>query len=285
MAFCIGNKIEMRKRALLEAIRFCGGVTGYSKRIKVSRTRASNWCNKPEIEIPYEYAVLTEAITQVSIERLSPNTEAANKVIRSIRANNKLTPLSVEFNSIQIGDLCYYKCVHPERSIIIGTDGVLIAGWGQLEAQKSLKQRKALVTVLDLEAIALEKRMLKEMNLDLSISEKVAIGLRLEQLIGSYQGQRNDLKGSRGIINDNILENDQLCRPGDKVVRNDSLIANLVDLGSKDTYLRAKKVYLHGDIEIIQAMDNKDLPVKKAARKIKDLSLHQLNKSKCRNKE
>lgn len=285
MSFCIGNKIEMRKRAMLEAIRFCGGVTGYSKRIKVSRPRASNWCNNPSIEIPYEYAVLTEAITQVSIERLSPYTEAANKVIRLMRANTKLAPLSVDINSIQIGDHFYSKCAYLERSIIIGTDGVLIAGLPQLETQKSNKYRKALVTILDLEAIALEKITLKEMNLDLLISEKVAIGLRLEELIGSYQGKRSDLIGDKKLINESNPENNQLCRPGDKVIRNDSFIADLIELGSKDTYLRARKVYLHGDLEIIQAMDNKELPVKKAERMIKGSSVHQLNQSKHGNEE
>ncbi len=75
MSFGIGNKIEMRKRALLEAIRFCGGVTAFSQRLKVNRSRASNWCNRPEMEMPYQYAILTEDITQVSIERLSPYTE------------------------------------------------------------------------------------------------------------------------------------------------------------------------------------------------------------------
>lgn len=104
----------MRKRAILEAIRFCGGVTAYSQRLKVSRTRASNWCNKPEIEIPYEYAVLTEDITQVSIERLSPDTEAANKVIRRLRINNKIPPIWVELNSIQIGNLFTSKCVYKD---------------------------------------------------------------------------------------------------------------------------------------------------------------------------
>lgn len=64
------NKYEIRHRALLEEVRFCGGVSGYSRMLKVSRSRASNWLNQTEIDIPYEFAILTEDITNISVERL-----------------------------------------------------------------------------------------------------------------------------------------------------------------------------------------------------------------------
>ncbi len=79
------DKYAIRHQALLEAIGICGGVVAFSKRIKVSRTRASNWLNQPEINIPYEYAVLTEDVTDVSLDRLSPFTETANQAIRRLR--------------------------------------------------------------------------------------------------------------------------------------------------------------------------------------------------------
>ena len=282
MSFGIGNKIEMRKRALLEAIRFCGGVTAFSRRLKVSRSRASNWCNRPEIEMPYQYAVLTEDLTQVSIERLSPYNEAANKVIRRLRSKDTLPLLYVDLRSIQLGDHVYSNCPYLERSMIIGTNGVLISGLAQLDLQKSLKKAKPQVIVLDLEAIALGERSLKEANLELLISEKVAIGLCLERLIGSYSGKRNDLINEQN--DDQIAINKSPCCPGNKV-RLDSVIANLVDIGSRDTYFRAKTVYLHGDVEIIQAMDNQSLAVKSAALKIKNLKVNLLNNPQRRKQE
>ncbi len=84
------DKYEMRRQALLEAIRICGGVAAFSKRIKVSRSRASNWVNQPEINIPYQYAVLVEDMTQISLDRLSPFTETANQAIRRLRAQSNL---------------------------------------------------------------------------------------------------------------------------------------------------------------------------------------------------
>ncbi len=166
--------------------------------------------------------------------------------------------------------------------MIIGTDGVLISGLAQLELQKSPKKAKVQAIVLDLEAIALEERSLKEANLELLISEKVAIGLCLERLIGSYSGKRNDLKNEQN--DDQIAINKSPCCPGNKV-RLDSVIANLVDIGSRDTYFRAKTVYLHGDVEIIQAMDNQSLAIKSAALKIKNLKANLLNNPQRRNKE
>ena len=100
--FGIREKQEIRHRALLEAIRFCGGVCAYSKQIKVTRSRASNWLNRPEINIPYEYVVLTERITQVSIERLSPFTEEANKAVRGLHSGGKMLPITVALNDIKI---------------------------------------------------------------------------------------------------------------------------------------------------------------------------------------
>lgn len=269
MSFCIGNKIEMRKRALLEAIRFCGGVTGFSKRLKVSRPRASNWVNKPEIEIPYEYVVLIEAITQVSIERLSPNTEAANKVIRALRAQNKFAPLFVEISSILVADH-FYSCAKPGRPIIVGTDGLLISGLSELEAQKSSKQRKIQVTLLDLEAIALGHRSLNETNLELLVSEKVALGIRLEQVLGKHQGARNDIKESPKLIK-KIIDDSELCPKWDKVERLDSYVAHLIDLKSKNTYQRAKQVYLQGNLDLIHAMDQRQISIAMAAQNLKIL--------------
>jgi hypothetical protein len=263
-----GNKYEIRHRALLEAVRICGGVTAYSKRINVSRSRASNWVNQAEIEIPYEFVILTEDATQVSIERLSPYTEAANKIIRRLRTKDKHSLISLELNSILIGEQHYIECVSTERPIIIGTDRVLINGLAQIEAKRLLGLRRVQVTILDLEALVLEKRSLKETSVDLLISEKIAIGLRLEQLLGNHQGKRNDIAKSQQTIKKNI-DGNPLCPIWDKVGRVDSYISYLVGLSSKNTYHRAKQVCLQGNLELIRAMDSEKISIAMAAQKVK----------------
>jgi len=266
MSFNKGNKYEIRHRALFEAIRFCGGVTAYSKRLNISRSRASNWCNQPEIEIPYEHVVLTEDITQVSIERLSPFTEAANKIIRRLRTQNTPPPITMEIEAILIGDYPYLKWLKQDRPILVGTDGILISGLMQIEIHKVSGIKKARVTVLDLEAILLEKRSIGDLNINLLISEQIAIGLRLEQLLGNHPGQRNDLHKHENFINSNNPQPRRIC---DEVVNDKgSKIAKLVGLPSRDAYYRARQVYLHGNSELINMLDEKQISIALAAKKI-----------------
>jgi hypothetical protein len=88
--FSKADKYEIRHRALLEVIRFFGGVTACAKQLNVSRARVSKWLNQFTINIPYEYVLLMEYLTQVSIERLSPFTEKINKIVRSQQVKNQV---------------------------------------------------------------------------------------------------------------------------------------------------------------------------------------------------
>ena len=266
MFFNDREKYEIRHRALLEAIRFCGGVAAYSKRIKVGRSRASNWLNQPEINIPYEYVVLTEDVTQVSIERLSPFTEAANKAIRRLSARDKLFTLDLPLDEIQLGNYCYSDYSKLKQSIIVSTDRVLISGLSELQAQKANGMKKVPVTVLDVGSLILEMRSLQTMGTDLLLSERLAIGLHLEQLLGNGQGYRSDLK-KRGTDKPLYNNDSQPCRICDEVPgRKDSKIAQIVGLETKDTYNRVKHVYLHGIPALLQALDEKQISIAMAAK-------------------
>jgi len=224
------KKCEMRRRAVLEAIRFCGGVVAFSKRLNVNRSRASNWCNQSDINIPYEYVVLTEDVTQVSIERLSPFTEAANQVIRRLRGVSKFSPIYIPFNEIFIGAFSFYRCFDPNRPIIVGTDRVLISGLAQMESYRNMGAKKVQVTVLDLEALMLEIRFIRDINSHLLISERVAIGIRLECLN----------KGS------------------DKIYR-------IMDFYSEETYKLSKQIFFHGVPELISLVDKEQISINLAA--------------------
>lgn len=270
MSFVIGNKIEIRRRALLEAVRFCGGVTAFSQSLKVSRSRASNWINQPEIEMPYEYALATEEITQVSIERLSPSTEIANKLIRRLRSQISPSLVNMALNEIQMGNHPYLRFQKSDRPIIVGTDGVLIAGLAQIEKCQFSGIKKTPVMVLDLEALLLEKRLFTDIKFQLLISEEIAIGLRLESLLGNRQGQRNDLKSSSA--------KNQTLLPtwGEVSGRKDIKVAKILGY-STNTYYRAKQLYLRGASELISAVDRKEIPIAAAVRRINELKAFQQN--------
>ncbi len=153
LLFRTEDKYEIRHQALLEVIRFCGGVTAYSELINVARSRVSNWLNQLTIDIPYEYVLLTEYLTGVSIERLSPFTEAINKMVRSREVEKKVFIVERPVNQIVVEKPIYCGCCNQQHSIIVGTDGVLIRCLSQLEAYKKMGKKKIPVTIIDLESL------------------------------------------------------------------------------------------------------------------------------------
>jgi len=290
------DKYEIRHRALLEVVRFFGSVTACAKELQVSRARVSNWLNKIRIRIPYEYVLLMEHLTQVSIERLSPCTEKTNKAIRSKQNKEKILEQSIEKIIVEQPIPC--GCCQQSHPILVGTDGVLIRCLFQLEAYKKMGKSKVPVTIIDVDSLLLGVRTIEEIPVQFLTSERVAIGLRLEQLIGNRQGQRTDLNK-----NTKIRENSSELRPiWDEVkdkkstldslptpslvyavvngIRTENRVAKWVALNSKNTYHRAKQVYLEGDEALIQALDRNEISINKAAQLVqlsKDASLSQSN--------
>ena len=223
------EKCEMRRRAVLEAIRFCGGVVAFSNRLNINRSRASNWVNQPGINIPYEYVILTEDLTQVSIERLSPFTEDANKVVRRLRDPGKTPAMTVAFKEIIIGKHPYYRCQTLKRPIIVGTDRVLISGLAQIEAYKKRGLQKIQIIVLDLVALTLGIRSLQDFKVDFLVSERVAIGVRLEYLQGVNEKQ-----------------------------------AGILGFSDQNTYRLAKQIYFQGISNLISLVDEKQISIDEA---------------------
>ncbi len=138
----------------------------------------------------------------------------------------------------------------------------------QLETYKALKAKTIPVAILDLEALLLEMRSLKESNINFFISEQVAVGLRVEALFGGRQGQRNDLnpdKKDRHTHEMTIL--DRIC--GEIQKDTGKIIAHIAGFSSRDSYYRAKQVYLHGNSELIDKLDKKEISIAMAAQKSK----------------
>lgn len=76
------DKYEICYYAWLEVKKWFGSVTAYAKLMGLPHSTVNDWFNSPGIEIPFEYLALTELITGVPIERLSPFTEHINKIMR-----------------------------------------------------------------------------------------------------------------------------------------------------------------------------------------------------------
>lgn len=178
---------KIRTLALLEAVSFCGGEEILGTKIKVERSVINQWINQPNIEIPYNKALLITDVTGINVERLLINKTKINKYPREIVDTNKLMLRDVLVNGIIIVDLPYLPYPKPDRHIIIGTDCILISGLVELKASKEAQQEKIKAIILDLEAAILGISTIKNIINTLLISERVAIGLRLEQLLENRQ--------------------------------------------------------------------------------------------------
>lgn len=251
------NKI--RKAAWLEAASFLGGEKKLGLFLGVGQSTISKWIHNPNITIPYDKALAVESITTVCIDRLLPN-NPINKYLYKRAITNKLSTNNLSkilINQIVINYLPYLSFKDPARNIIIDTDYTLISGLVELQAYKKAKVKKINVIILDLKALFLGKKLLKDISNKFIVTELIAIALRLEQLLRDRQGKRNDFLKSHSINLDQ------------KTCKINHIIAKIFGFDIK-TYLNAKKVYLNGSKELIFALIRKQVTISRAAIIAKD---------------
>ena len=252
------NKI--RKAAWLEAASFLGGERKLGLFLGLGQSTISKWINNPNVTIPYDKALAVEEITTVCIDKLLPN-NPINKYLYKRAITNKLSTNSLSkilINQIVINYLPYLRFKDPARNIIIDTDYMLISGLVELQAYKKAKIKKINVIILDLKALLLGKKLLKDISNKFIVTELIAIALRIEQLLRDRQGKRNDLNLKSHGIN--------FGQTTDKI---NHIIAKILGFDIK-TYLNAKKVYLNGSKELIFALIRKHVTISRAAIIAKD---------------
>ena len=269
---------EMKKRALLEAINFLGSTAKFARRIGTNRSQINNWLNR-ESDIPYQYAILTEEITGVSMERLVPNEVAANKVMRDRNNNRKMKTMEIPICKIAntpttTGQMLLSKVENCDlaQPVIVGSDLDLIAGFNRVAVYKYLGHDKISAVIVDIEAIILGMRSVTDIQDLILTSDQVAIATAIENHLGKHQGQRNDLTSN---CNKKSNISGQLFLTCDQVGDKTSYIpAKLAGFTSKDAYYRAKRVVVRGIPELIKAMNDKKVSISRAA-KVAKLSIAQ----------
>jgi plasmid maintenance system antidote protein VapI len=240
----------------MEAVRLYGSEKNLALKLNITQSTISKWIKDPKITIPYELALKIEQVTGISIERLIPNQPAINAYLKE-RTFTTLLLRKIATNKIITTNSVSLPFLQPNRFIIMGTDGILISG---LQILNNHSEKTIPALILDLAAILSKELSLENIIHKLSISERVAIGLRLEQLIGNRQGQKNTK---------NNPINQQISGIYYQIIgRTDVFVANIIQL-SKNTYIRAKQVYLSYNEHLINAVDNKIMPINKAREQLK----------------
>lgn len=82
--------------------------------------------------------------------------------------------------------LPYYCDYDANRRIFVDKDLVLIQGKLTIEKYKAMGIKEVDVIIVDLEALLYKKQPIDKMIPELLLSERVAISLRLEEVIDNY---------------------------------------------------------------------------------------------------
>lgn len=257
--FCLDlDSIATQYRAWQEVKELLGSTAALNRMLKLHPRRVSKWFKNPKI-VPYEYAIKTALLTNVSLDRLSPFTQDINEFFK-----NPVFNFELSLEPVSVSTLPYLKDDDSNRLMIVDSHRQLISGFAQKKLYKTRGIKKTQVIVVDIEALWLELKTLDDIYPYFLISDRVAIGLYLEQILGSHQGQRTDLGYGTQKNNQSDVE---CCSKWDEVVgRKDEKIARLLGFSSKTTYHRAKQVYLQGNLELIRALDKGELSIAKAAK-------------------
>ncbi len=181
-----------KNKAWTQAVALVGGVTALSLLLMIPRTTLSTWLNNTDGKIPMEYCIAAANLTGIALERLSPETAPANKIIRDRQKASHGCSVEMLIKQISINQSYSNLSSNTKGPIIIGTDKVLIAGHTQLATAKANGLKKISVVVIDLEALRLNIEALDEMNDTLSLDEKSLVHRRLEALSNNRQNPEPD---------------------------------------------------------------------------------------------
>ena len=142
------------------------------------------------------------------------------------------------------------------QPIGVTPDYRLIWGHRRLEAFRALGYETIPARVVSIDSIVLGEYAENEVRKDFTPSEKVAIGVAVEKIIGNRSGQRTDLGDHQPV------QNFAQVNCGDKTR---DIVANKAGFGNHTTYQQAKSVVEKGAPELVQAMDEKRVSISSAA--------------------
>jgi transcriptional regulator with XRE-family HTH domain len=253
-----------KKEHLKEAIMLIGGVTPTSKVLGVPRTTVNDWVNVENRETPYPRLIDISHFSGKHLDLLEPEEKLTNQ--RIFMLNNPLFR-PTKLSEIMVKDLPYLKHYHAQRLMILNVNRDLVSGLGQKQDldKKGVKMMSAIV--LNVDALWSGEVSLKDLPCYLLVSEKIAIGLYLEDRLGKIQGKRNDILQKK-LKNDeksgSLVEASRQVKYRKSRNKTVEKIASI--LGMSDwKYRAAKKVYLQGIPQLIDAVDYDHISINRAA--------------------
>ncbi len=253
--------------ALLKAIKIIGSRQEVIKLLGISGQRLNAWLNGGVI-MGYEYALVLEYLTcgEVIASELAPQkTQILNKL--NINLKHPLTWLikkQVPISNIKVSEHLSKPLDDIEnlaadikkqgllRPIVIDSKYMLVLGERRLYANKLIKENNIPVFILSLEALLKDQDAGYQLKKYFILSERAAIGMALESVLGKKQGQRTDLQ-----LLQNFAEVKAKTTTREKV-------ALAIGFNNAETYRQAKKIIRTGIRLLINAMDEEKISISTA---------------------
>lgn len=262
----------MFESSLKKAIDQFGSISQFAKKLGVRRENVSAWLNR-NVRISLEYALKIDQLTngEVSWEELTPT-----HVVRLLKDCTLIEENNYSFESVYVSiDRIQHDCCYCElntndeivslsenirkyglrKSICMDSDNNLIFGEKRIHAYQILDRRTIPSWRLSLSDLLNGEYSREDLSKIFDVSERVAIGLALENFVGNRQAQSYD----EGPVH-NSAQSD--LKKGKKTR---SIIAKCLNFGSHFTYQQAKKVYLSRHKQLIKVVNQDEISVSSAA--------------------
>ena len=257
----------LSNNALLQAIKHIGTRQDFIRLLDISRQRLNGWLNDRK-KMNFEYAIAIEYLTfgQVKAETLAPKQAYFLKKLGiQLTLGFGVIPLKkISIADINTENESFFE--FPElyqlassissrgllRPIVVDENNQLIFGMRRLQAVIFLNQKSTKVYQLNLNDIIRNVELTTELKRLFTISERTAIGLKLEAILNSKHG---GLRLSR-----------QVHKPALKQMEKSRvLIVKSIGLGSQYAYGLAKKILKQGHHQLIRAVDDNKISISYAA--------------------
>lgn len=268
------TKFQIQKHALFLAAKILGGRKALAKISNIHpKTLDSYFQSTDEVKgIPIDYRALMRiaCATGISIDCLAPFDIQANQDMRTLADKKKIVFIEYLIEGIFIPDIACECFIHND-SILVNSQGLLLAGVAPLQACQSAGMSKIGVTEVNLPSLLQGKMSVAEID-HLTLREKVAISVGLEYLLEDEPQLFLEMMNADAASS---------CRSSDtSVKRKAAFMSKICGLGSKDTFYRARQICFQGILPLVDAVERKQIPIATAAQIAKLPKSEQLERLK-----
>ena len=268
MVYLSPNNDQIHSKTWTKVIQKSGNEKAYAKSIGRAQSTVNERRNNPARRMLTKDLLNTAMSTGFSIETLNPCFPEDNEAMRTFqRGFKQLHAREMSLNEIIIENIPYRSEFKENDRILVDNHNVLIVGRGQIEAHKKNSQNKVKVFVVDIAALIFELLSIEQMS-DFSKSERIAIGYRIKQLIGSRKGKHTqlvNLKPEKIEINvENQAKDETVRYQVEWIGKTNEHLADLLGFSGKNTYYRTEQIFNHGTQVLMDTLDQGIISIDKA---------------------